>query len=180
MVIAFDAYPYTGGTYPQTIFSIRNNGNQAVSFTVQISNTFTIRVAHYVTAINDWQIIFSGGDALTPSKQIILSLYFKLLSKNIDAWNRVIVEMVQAQPSEFGVGYCSCRIWINGVSSARSYFADFGTGHYLFHDRDNVEVNFCARRIQGGSTPLYTGSNDLMNFIWFKGSEGLYVPAPSK
>ena len=91
----------------------------------------------------------------------------------------MIVEVVQAQPSEFGVGYCSGRIWINGVLSTHTYLTDFSGGFYLFHDRNNVEVNFCARRDQGGNNPVYTGNFDLMNFIWFKGSEGLYVPAPS-
>ena len=92
----------------------------------------------------------------------------------------MIIEVVQAQPSEFEVGYCSVRIWINGVPSPRAYFADFATGLYLFHDRDNVEINLCARRRPGQTNPVYTGNYDLMNFIWFKGSEGLYVPNPSK
>ena len=91
----------------------------------------------------------------------------------------MIVEVVQAQPSEFAVGYCSGRLWINGVPSTRTYFADFDTGLYLFWDMNNVEVNLCARRDHGSTTPVYTGNFDLKNFIWFKGSEGLYVPDPS-
>ena len=87
--------------------------------------------------------------------------------------------MVQAQPSEFGVGYCSSRIWLNGVPSDRNYFANFGLGRYLFWDMNNVEINLCAKRNNVGE-PVYPGNYDLMNFIWFKGSEGLYVPDPGK
>ena len=92
----------------------------------------------------------------------------------------MIIEVVQAQPSAFGVGYCSGRIWTNGVPSSRKYLTDFSTDVYLFHDTDNVEANLCSRRNNGLPTPVYFGRYDLMNFIWFKGAEGLYVPDPSK
>ena len=63
---------------------------------------------------------------------------------------------------------------------SRTYFADFGSGEYLFNDVGNVEIMFCSRRVEGTSDLLFYGNYDLMNFIWFKGSEGLYVPDSSK
>ena len=93
----------------------------------------------------------------------------------------MIVEVVQVQPSEFGVGYCSGRIWINGVDMSRAYFSDFSSGQYLFSDMNNVEIMLCSRRIEDGSNKIiYYGNYDAMNFIWFKGSEGLYVPTGGK
>ena len=100
--------------------------------------------------------------------------------KLIDVWNRVIVEIVQAQPSEFGVGYCSGRIWINGVDRSRAYFSDFSLGQYLFIDMNNVEIMLCSGRKEGTTIISYYGHYDMMNFIWFKGSEGLYVPTGGK
>ena len=92
----------------------------------------------------------------------------------------MIVEVVQVQPSEFGVGYCSGRIWINGVDMSRAYFSDFSLGQSLFSDMDNVEIMLCSRRNELGSDLVYSGNYDAMNFIWFKGSEGLYVPTGGK
>ena len=64
---------------------------------------------------------------------------------------------------------------------SRTYFAAFSAGKYLFTDMDNVEIMLCSRRQEGDSSNiLYYGNYDLMNFMWFKGSEGLYVPDPSK
>mgnify|MGYP000990950221 FL=1 len=91
------------------------------------------------------------------------------------------MEVVQAQPSEFEVGYSSSRIWINGVVSSRSYFGDFSQGIYLFNDMNNVEITLCSRKSEGTDTSFANfGKYDLMNFVWFKGSEGLYVPSGGK
>ena len=91
------------------------------------------------------------------------------------------MEVVQAQPSEFGDGYCSGRIWINGVNSSRIYFGDFSSGDYLFGDMSNLEITLCSRKLEGSDTNVLNyGVYDLMNFVWFKGSEGLYVPSGGK
>ena len=92
------------------------------------------------------------------------------------------MELVQAQPSEFEVGYLSGRIWINGnPMPSITYFGDFSTGVYLNRDINNVEIQLCSRMNNGASTPsIYPGHYDLMNFLWFRGSEGLYVPTGGK
>ncbi len=94
----------------------------------------------------------------------------------------MIVELVQAQPSSFATGYCSGRIWINGVAtpSSRTYFCNFASGIYLFNDMNDVEINLCARRNSGTTSLVQFGYYDAMNFIWFRGAEGLYVPSGGK
>ena len=63
---------------------------------------------------------------------------------------------------------------------SRTYFADFGSGKYLVSDMDNVEITLCSRRVEGTSNIIFYGNYDVMNFMWFKGSEGLYVPTGGK
>ena len=60
----------------------------------------------------------------------------------------------------------------------RTYFADFGSGEYLSNDMGNVEIMLCSRRVGGTSSIILAeeGNYDVLNFMWFKGSEGLYVP----
>ena len=88
-------------------------------------------------------------------------------------------EIVQAQPSEFGVGYYSGRIWINGTGMNREYFGDFNPGNVLLRDTAHLEVMLCSRT-DDGSTLRFSGDYDVMNFMWFKGSEGLFVPTDGK
>ena len=177
IVVAFDIYPYSDGAYPQTILSFRNSQNFAVPFTIELMNDLQVRAWRYD---NPWQNVVSSGNIITNSSLRSVNSY-DLTIKNIDAWNRVIVEVVQAQPSEFEVGYCSGRIWINGVNSSRIYFGNFTQGIYLFDDMNNVEITLCSRKLEGSDTDLLNfGEYDLMNFVWFKGSEGLYIPSNGK
>ena len=65
--------------------------------------------------------------------------------------------------------------------TSRKYFGDFSTGVYLNRDINNVEIQLCSRRENGDSTPgAKSGHYDLMNFLWFRGAEGLYVPTGGK
>ena len=90
----------------------------------------------------------------------------------------MIFEIVQAQPSEFGVGYYSGRIWINGVGMNRKCFSDFASDN-LLSDTDNLELMLCSRT-DDGSTLRFSGDYDVMNFKWFKGSESLFVSTDGK
>ena len=85
--------------------------------------------------------------------------------------------MVQVQPNEFGVGYCSGRMYVNGVLGNRTYFGNFSAGNYLFRDYSNMEINICSRRKdQEVIPPVYFGNYDAMNLMRFRGTEGIYVP----
>ena len=87
-------------------------------------------------------------------------------------------EVVQAQPSEFEVGYSSARVWINGVVSTKFYFDDYASSDYLFSDINDVEIMLCSRTNSGHdvNSLVNFGNYDMMNFIWFRGAEGLYNP----
>ena len=97
----------------------------------------------------------------------------------IDAWNRVIVEIVQARPYAFTTGYYSARIWVNGVGMNRVYFGDFTTGH-LFYDMHTDQIMLCSTTNEYTTNIVREGNYDMLNFIWFKGSEGLYEPTSTE
>ena len=40
----------------------------------------------------------------------------------------------------------------------------------------NVEIMLCSRNSPGSTTLANFGNYDMMNFIWFRGAEGLYNP----
>jgi hypothetical protein len=97
---------------------------------------------------------------------------------SLGTWNRLIFELVQAQPTEFGTGLCSGRVWINGVSTPRTYFCDFSSGYDLFADMDNAKIELCSREVSGepGVLDNTTDSySDIVDFMWFKGAEGLFT-----
>ena len=90
----------------------------------------------------------------------------------------MIVEIVQAQPFAFTTGYYSGRIWINGVSMNRVYFGDFSGP--LFYVPNTDQLHLCSTTVSGTNLIDNAGNYDMLNFIWFKGSEGLYVPTGGK
>ena len=86
----------------------------------------------------------------------------------LDNWNRIIVEIIQAQPIEFGIGFSSLRIWVNQTVTGPIYFGDFVTENLPIANGTDGTLRLCS-----------TGSSnfDAMNFIWFQGSESLFVNA---
>jgi len=96
----------------------------------------------------------------------------------LGTWNRLIFELVQAQPTEFGTGLCSGRVWINGVSTLRTYFCDFSSGYDLFSDLGNAEIELCSKKVTGSATirdNTRDSYSDIVDFMWFKGAEGLFT-----
>ena len=89
------------------------------------------------------------------------------------------MEIVPAQPyDEFSPGYYSIRIWINGAVTNRVYFGNFVT--HLFYVLTTDQIHLCSTTAAGASGMVNDGNYDMLNFIWFKGSEGLYVPTGGK
>lgn len=89
----------------------------------------------------------------------------------------MIIEAVQAQPVEFLTGYFSGRLWINAAEQPRTYFGD--ASKPLFQNLNSVELNFCARWNTEQTGIAVFGNYDVMNLIWFRGAEGLYIPPES-
>ena len=91
-------------------------------------------------------------------------------------WNRIVIEIVQAQPSEFEAGYSSARVWINDVVSSKVYFDNYTSNNYLFPDMNNLEVMLCSNTAYGTNNLEFFGDYDMINLVWFRGAEGLYSP----
>lgn len=66
---------------------------------------------------------------------------------------------------------------MNGAAPTRSYFGDFATGKYLFSDPNNIALDLCSTKVSGTSTrdSAKDGYYDIMNVLWFKGSDGIYT-----
>ena len=88
------------------------------------------------------------------------------------------MEIVPAHPYTFPTGYYSGRIWVNGVGMSRVYFGAFST--HLFTDMNTDQIHLCSTTVPGTNDIVKEGSYNMMNFIWFKGSEGLYEPTGGK
>jgi len=88
-----------------------------------------------------------------------------------------VVEIVQAQPQEFGVGFSSARIWVNQTVTPRVYFGDFSTGDTTIADGNNAALEICGVFDSTSSNmvnPNLSGYFDVLNFLWFQGSESLF------
>ena len=175
LVIAFDIFVLESQKH--TLFSFRNKGNLAMGFTLEIFYDYSVQLWQD-TGGGSWENPITTTTTLTPSKSNFVCLIADFHDK-IDAWNRVIMEIVQAHPYAFTTGYYSGRIWINGVDMNRVYFGDFTTGH-LFSDMNTGQITLCSTTSDGTNSMGTGGNYDLLNFMWFKGSEGLYVPTGGK
>ena len=93
------------------------------------------------------------------------------------------MEITQGRPYTFipGGGY-SGRVWVNGAGMVRDYFGYFNDHLYhLFSDWNTDQITLCSTTDPGTDNMEATGSNyDMMNFVWFKGSENLFAPTDGK
>ena len=74
------------------------------------------------------------------------------------------------------------RVWINDFASSTGNFGDFSAGNNLFADINNAAVDICSTRENGLSTrnSAKDGNYDVLNFLWYKGAEILYVNSSGK
>ena len=89
------------------------------------------------------------------------------------SWNRVILELTQAQPLEFGQGSTSVRLWINGQATDRVYFGDFAAGDYPITDGNYASLEICGYYDSTDSNFIHSatsGTFNLMNFLWYQGA----------
>ena len=135
----------------------------------------------FLKSVKLWRDLGGGGwsnpvTSTTPlnSSKFRLSDLIVACHDQIDAWNRVIVEIIPAHPYAFVTGYYSGRIWINGVGMDRVYFGDFS--NHLFYDINTDQIHLCSTTDPGADSIIQEANFDMLNFIWFKGSEGLHAP----
>ena len=171
-VFAFDFFPTSGTNIPhQTIFSIRNNVNLDVYYSVKFSSTSgNIEVLRFVTG-SAVPIVVSS-QSVNDSNDYQCRSFEELIT--IDAWNRIVVELMQAQPLSSMTGYSSARIWVNGVGTERTYFGNDSTGDILFPSLDDTEINFCSRKDPGTNTDTGFGDFQIGNFMYIQGTQYLY------
>ena len=74
------------------------------------------------------------------------------------------------------------RVWVNDFASSTGNFGDFSAGNNLFADINNAAVDICSTRENGLSTrnSAKDGNYDVLNFLWYKGAEILYVNSSGK
>ena len=95
----------------------------------------------------------------------------------IGSWNRIILEIVQAQPQGLGVGFSSARVWVNQIVTPRVFFGNFSTGDTTIADENSAALEFCG--LFNSTNPnlvssTLTGHFDVLNFVWFQGSSSLF------
>ena len=108
---------------------------------------------------------------------IILKIILLYITTKLDSWNKIIFEFIQAQPIEFGIGFSSFRIWVNGTATSRVYCGDFATDGYTISDGSSLALDICGEYNDADPYDIQSSVlsySDIANFIWFRGSESLY------
>ena len=104
----------------------------------------------------------------------LLTSKLKLLIGN---WNRIIVEIVQAQPQGLEEGFSSARVWVNGTNSSWVYFGNFASGDTTLSDGNNSAFEICG--VYDATSPDLVSSSlggyfDVLNLVWFQGAQSLF------
>ena len=95
----------------------------------------------------------------------------------IGYWNRIVLEIVQAQPSGLQIGNYSGRILVNGTAPNRTYFGDLTTTPKLFDEMSQATIDLCSGNINGETTLNQStyGSSEILNFLWLDGNQSVFL-----
>ena len=98
-----------------------------------------------------------------------------LIHNRLESWHRLVIEVVQAQPIEYGVGFSSMRVWVDNTATPRVYFGNFSIGNTAA-DGSDAFFDLCGCYNPGSDVvdPTLSGAFDVMNFLWFEGAESLF------
>ena len=74
-------------------------------------------------------------------------------------------------------------MWVNQYASPRLHFGDIQTGNIPISNSDNAAIELCG--VVDSANPNEVDSNlsgyfDVLNFLWFQGSQNLWVSPTSK
>lgn len=88
----------------------------------------------------------------------------------------MVVEALQIQPTDIPGGFSSLRIWINGVGMNRTFFGNVTAGQPLFLYPSEPTFDMCMRYNDNTTDFItkYSGQFDMMNFLWYRGTEGAW------
>ncbi len=83
--------------------------------------------------------------------------------------------MQLSNPTSFGSGFYSGRIFVSYSIPNRTYFGDFSTAP-LLEDPNELTIDICSTMISESSTrnSSIDGNYDMMNFMWYYGDESLF------
>ena len=101
----------------------------------------------------------------------------------IDRWNRIVVEISQGQPHELGVGFSAARAWVNQIGTSKVYFGDFGAEKFTILDENNAALEICGAFDSISPNKVsqtWLGYYDVLNFVWFQGSQYLFQNTSGK
>ncbi len=95
----------------------------------------------------------------------------------------MVLEIVQAQPQSFGVGFSSARVWVNQTVTPRVFFGNFTTGNMTIADGNDAAFEICGVYNSTSTNLVSTnlaGYFDVLNFVWFQGAQGLFQNTTGK
>jgi hypothetical protein len=95
----------------------------------------------------------------------------------------LVLEIIQAQPQSFEVGFSSARIWINQTVTPRVFFGNFTTEDTTIADGNDAAFEICGVYDSTGPNLVSTslaGYFDVLNFVWFEGAQGLFQNTTGK
>lgn len=186
MVVSMDFYPYPNSTRttPQTIFSVRNT----------VTNVVSLRLDYFSNnqSLNVWINPVSANPKKAPyyvltqaqSKSLLISAgsldsfhSFLLILIHLGSWNRLTMEIIQAQPLEQNIGYSSVRLFANSSKTSRVYFGKIENGDIPIPDGTMVAFDICGARDSSTTKLINTGSFDIMNMFWLPGAQVVYKDA---
>ncbi len=90
-----------------------------------------------------------------------------------------MVEIVQAQPTGFEIGFSTFRAWVNGTgtSTSRVSVGNFSTNQIPFPNMSQATLDLCSQKDEGTSNSIEGFNGDILNLLWYTGAEALYVNA---
>lgn len=125
---------------------------------------------------------------LHPSQFLKVSQIFYSFPPNLfdlASWNRLSVEIIQAQPLDFDDGYYTVRLFVNGDWTSRVSFGDIASKDIPIANGNNAAFDICGARSSSTQNLINTGSFDIMNLfmspraqVFHNNSAGNAIPFP--
>jgi hypothetical protein len=95
----------------------------------------------------------------------------------LDTWNRLVVEIVQGQPTGFGVGFSTFRAWVGGIEISRVPVGDFSSYEIPIPDMSEATLDLCSQKSYGTLDSVDGFNGDILNLLWYRGVDVLNANA---
>lgn len=92
----------------------------------------------------------------------------------VENWNRIIFEIVQAQPIALEIGFAAARIGVNLTRTPRVYYGSFSEEEFPILQVNNAALELCGvfdPTIPGGVDTNFAGNFDILNFAFYQGAQ---------